>query len=241
MTTTTAAVIGDHRSGLARSEGELLSWCDQGLRALERAVKLDDAKNVLDLAATLNYAVRVRDMNQEAVIAASKLRLMAERRVGELIATERNAGRLAGRGNLSLVKPNVEDHDISTLTDHGITRDEASAYAKLAAVPADTFEAVLDEVAADATKRRVGITRASVLRAIDPEGEKRLDERAEDFEKFIDDCAKASTRFDVALVALRWGAVTEGHPWPEATVNHARRTLTVLAGNVAEMLKELDR
>lgn len=228
------------------NEGELLSWCDQGLRALEKAVKLDDAKNVLDLAATLNYAVRVRDMNQEAVIAASKLRIMAERRVGELIASERQAERLASnggdrRGHLRAVSLTDEETDLPTLADHGITYNEAAAYVKLAAVPAAQFEAVLDEAAADATKRRVGIARSTILRAIDPEGEKRPDERAEDFEKFIDDCAKASRRYDSALTALRWGAVTKDHPWPEATINHARRTLTTLAASLAEILKEIDR
>ncbi|MEP7115501.1 MAG: hypothetical protein ABI862_19715 [Ilumatobacteraceae bacterium] len=233
---------------------EVLAWCDQGRTALERAIKLTDATNLLGVASTLDYVVRMRDMNEQAVIAASKLRIMAERRVGELIASERKAGKLDSRGgdrvrrqtnldgnevgreSISLI---AAETDPSTLADHGITYDEASAYAKLAAVPSDQFDAVLDECAAEAIKKRGCITRASVLRTINPEAEKRPDERALDFERFVDSCERAHQRAGVALTAIRFGNITRDHPWPEALVNTSRRILTALATDVAAILKEL--
>jgi len=47
-----------------------------------------EAKDVLAAISTLEHAVKVRDMNQQSVIAASTLRIRAERRVGELIASQ---------------------------------------------------------------------------------------------------------------------------------------------------------
>ncbi|MEP7115243.1 MAG: hypothetical protein ABI862_18415 [Ilumatobacteraceae bacterium] len=161
---------------------EVLAWCDQGRTALERAIKLTDGTNLLGVAKTLDYVVRVRDMNQEAVIAASRLRIMAERRVGELIAVERKAGLLASNGgdrksHLRPISITAEDTDLpATLAKHGITLNEASAYAKLAAVPAETFDAKLDECATDAGKRRVGVARAAVLRALDPDAQQQTEQ-----------------------------------------------------------------
>lgn len=234
--------------GIADSRTVLI-WCEQGRSALEQATTLADAKGLLDVTSTLDHAVRLRDMNAETVIAASKLKLLAERRVGEMIAAEREAERLEShggsrRGHLHAI--NVTDDDVevtakATLAEHGITRNEASSFAKLAAVPADEFDQALDDVAASATERKVGVTRAAVMRAIDPEGEKRPDERAEDFERFIDACAKANRRAEAALATIRFGIAHNGHPWPESSRNVALRTLDELATHLAAARKELTR
>jgi len=91
-------------------------------------------------------------IDRPAVVAASTLRIRAERRVGELLAEQqRNTG---GR---PWKQPVAVDDRLSTLPELGITRDESSAYQRLAAAPADHFDRAI------ATVRRLARVRDTVV------------------------------------------------------------------------------
>jgi hypothetical protein len=80
----------------------------------------------------------------EAVIAASTLRIRAERRVGELLREQ----------DLKPGRPKIlAPREDSTLAEQGITYSDSSRYQRLAAVPEDTFEAAVDHVAQGAEVR----------------------------------------------------------------------------------------
>ena len=88
--------------------------------------KLDEIKSVSDKALALRaYYSQSRDVDNE--VAAMRIRLRAERRLGELIAAEQEAGRLAtqarhGKG----IQASVDSDDTRTLADLGIPRDRSA-------------------------------------------------------------------------------------------------------------------
>lgn len=248
---TDLAVVGQPGALEQASSRQVLDWCERGREALDNATSLTDAKGILNVADTLAHAVSLRDMNTETIIAASRLKLLAERRVGELIGIERQAERLASNGGRRHLQPvslvgNETDPEplrpLATLADHGITYDEASAFTKLADVPADVFNKRLDEAAADAADKRIGITRTNILRRINPEAEKRPAERAADFERFVDACDRANRLATAALATIRFHRDAVATPeWPDLSTNYARRTLSALTATLATITKEINR
>src|SRR5207244_11155703 len=76
----------------------VLSMCEAGRAALVQAASVVEAKEVLSAISTLEHAVKIRDMNQEAAVAASTLRIRAERRVGELLAQQAESKERQTRG-----------------------------------------------------------------------------------------------------------------------------------------------
>lgn len=219
--------------------------CVRGRDALVEASSIAEGRHVLAFASTLEHATRVRDMNADAVIAASRLRVEAERRIGELIRDEREAGRLASNGQRgpALVPEKAlvdnEGFSQSTLADHGITYDEASKYGKLAAVPEAEFETVLAGVADEAKAKGVGVTRSAVLRAVDPEAEKTPDGRWVDADRFVDACKKASKLGEVALPTIRFGQYPSGDD-PDLIRSGVVRIFTTLRDQINECLRALE-
>lgn len=76
-------------------------------------------------------------------LAAMRIRLRAERRLGELIVQEQEAGRLAKRSDGAAIRDHVDGGDKVTLSDLGIPRDRSARAQELARVPEDQFEAAL--------------------------------------------------------------------------------------------------
>ncbi len=68
-----------------------------------------------------------------AAIAASALRVRAERRVGQLLVAQPKAPGAKGRGPIAVAA--VDRNDPPTLAEQGLTKDESSTYQRLAAVP----------------------------------------------------------------------------------------------------------
>jgi hypothetical protein len=206
---TDLAIIGPGELAEASDASALvLHWCEQGAAALAEATTLEEGRHVLGAISTLEHATRVRDVNAEAAVAASALRVRAERRMGELVNAEREAGRLAtqrdGRRPLGVVRPDAKAPP--TLADHGISRDQAAEFVRLAEVPEDTFAAAIEDAAADATaKKGLNVTRAGVLRRINPEAEKRPDERWLEADRFITTAKRLVTQSEAALAAVRFG------------------------------------
>jgi hypothetical protein len=194
--------------------GFVIACCDQARMALADAQSITEGRNVLGALSTLEHAVKVRDLNAEAVVAASAMRVRAERRVGELIREERDAGRLSAHGGdrkrhlrpINVGQPDVDHEPAATLADHGISRDQAAEFARLAEADEDTFEDVVESIAEEATTSGgTGVTRAAVLRKLQPEQSKRPDERWIDGDRFVDTCRRLANQADAAESAITFG------------------------------------
>lgn len=202
--TTLARLDAAALSTMADATAQVLRWCEQGNDAIAEAVSLEEAQGVLALVSTLEHATRVRDLNAEACVAASSLRVRAERRMGELIQTEREAGLLATRRSGRTL--GVVPADTQTLAGRGITRDQAAAYARLAEPPVEKFEEAVEELATVAkTNGGTNVTRSGVLRKLNPEAEKRPDERWLEADKFVTAAKRLPSLVEPFINAVRFG------------------------------------
>lgn len=125
---------------------------DQARRLLARAKAVDDVKEILDRAVALKkYAERAADRTLE--IDATEIRFFAERRLGEMIAAQKQTiglnagtrGQLRGRNTFSgEVEKEAPDDSRLRLSDVGITSKLSSHSQKMAAIPEDQFQARID-------------------------------------------------------------------------------------------------
>ena len=115
--------------------------------AIAEAHAVDEVKEVRDQAIALEVYAR-QASNTEAEEKARKIRLRAERRVGELLKQMKKAkgGRPKANGGRP-TKTGGEERPVSepTLRDFNITKDQSSDWQKLADVPAQAFEDALDD------------------------------------------------------------------------------------------------
>ncbi len=93
------------------------------------------------MALTAADWARRKGLGEEAVNHARTYALEAERRMGELLSRAAESGQRASRGER---KSNIEGHDISTLSDLGISLDQSSRAQFLAEIPRKIFEAILE-------------------------------------------------------------------------------------------------
>ena len=106
--------------------------------AIAECERVDEIKSLSDKAVALRaYYAQSRDVDNE--IAAMRIRLRAERRLGELIEREQEAGRLATQSTGG----HREVSSMTTLGELGIGRDRSARAQELARVPAEQFEAAL--------------------------------------------------------------------------------------------------
>ena len=176
-----------------------LQMCEEGRDALVRAQSVAEAKDILDQVDVLEHAIKVRDLNQDAIIAASTLRIRAERRVAILAAQSLKAGR-----------PKIVDsHDhfapTTTLAGLGVSKDESSNYQRLAAVPEAKFEKALDEVAVAARDKSIQVTRDRVMRTADPSSSRTVDDGYREAAAFFRACDQVHQRAEPAQQAIRFG------------------------------------
>lgn len=124
-------------SGLTRYE--------QACRAVADAVSVDEAKEFRDKSEAMRAYAR-QAKNRQLEVQAAEIRLRAERRIGELMAAQRDAGMLSGGGRPS-EKTGFSDNPVSkpTLSDAGIDKNLANRARKLAAVPEKEFESHLSD------------------------------------------------------------------------------------------------
>lgn len=126
--------------GLARYE--------QACQALAEAKSVDEVRNILNPAEAMRaYAKQAK--NKQLEIDAAEIRIRAERRLGELMAAQRetvglNAGAAAGgekEGPRGLyINPRDER---PTLAEAGIDKNLADRARKLAAIPEEKFEGMV--------------------------------------------------------------------------------------------------
>ena len=143
---------------------------DRARQWLVSAGSIEEVNELRARAEAVRIYTRQAELGKEAENAAAEIRLRAERRVGELLRqTPKNVGgrpRETGRG----------DRPVS-LGQLGVSKDESSAFQRMAKIPEDDFEGRLT------TARENGrVSRAAVLR--DEDAEERQRARAE-FDAFV--------------------------------------------------------
>jgi N6-adenosine-specific RNA methylase IME4 len=123
-------------------------------RALAKCVRIDEVKKIHDKAAAMQeYARRAKDGS--LIRDATRLRMHAERRAGELLREmEKNKGARGGgrkdapRGRV--VKPR---DTTPKLADLGVSKTQSSRWQKLAALDADKFEPHVERAGTNAYDR----------------------------------------------------------------------------------------
>lgn len=156
---------------------------DEACRAVAACKTTDEVKTWADKAAALQaYGRMAKDRTLE--VDAAEIRIRAERRLGEMLASQKAVEGLAKPG----VKPasnSVAAKDrIPKLSDAGISKNLSSRAQKLAAVPADEFEA---ELAAKRERDRKDGARVSAR--LEKSGERHMKKTAaqEQAEQIADD------------------------------------------------------
>ena len=112
---------------------------DAMCRAIAEALEVDEVKDIRDKARAIEMYAR-QAQNIEAEQKAREIRLRAERRCGLMSAElPRSQGH---RSDLTSEDPPSK---LAALKRAGISRDQATTWERLAAVPEDLFEAALRE------------------------------------------------------------------------------------------------
>lgn len=119
---------------------------DAACRALTECKAVDEVKTWADKAAAMQaYGRMAQDKGLE--VDAAEIRIRAERRLGQLIKAQKEAGLMnkgaAGIGKSAL--PNEEGTHNPTLEDVGVSHNLSSRSQKLAAVPEAEFESEVGE------------------------------------------------------------------------------------------------
>lgn len=124
--------------------------------ALAECYRVDEVKDIRDKAeAMAAYARQAKD--SELIQYATEIKVRAERRCGELLATtEKNRG-AAGVGTSAVQR---DYRTPPTLEEMGLTKNESSRYQQLAAMPDEHFETAVATAKATAGE----VTTAFMLR-----------------------------------------------------------------------------
>jgi hypothetical protein len=106
-------------------------------KALAEAYRIDEIKDIRDKAVAMRmYAMQAKD--RVLIDQATEIRLRAERRAGELLKNMAQAGERAVRKNMK------SQPATSKLSDLNINKSQSSRWQKLADIPDDDFEELVD-------------------------------------------------------------------------------------------------
>lgn len=154
---------------------------DSAKRALAECRSVDEVKDWADKAAAMQaYARMAKDKTLE--VDAGEIRIRAERRLGEMLAAQKEAGGLNQGARLAGAKSGANDGSSAvvgndrrpTLADVGISKDLSSRAQKLAALPEKEFEKEVGE-----WRDRVEAEGARVSARLEAAGERVLNKAAE--------------------------------------------------------------
>lgn len=180
-------------------------------RALAECKAVDEVKTWADKAAAMQaYAKMAKDKAME--MDAAEIRIRAERRLGEMLAQQKEEGGLskgaAGAG-VNQHTPKEVRSSVSTapkLADAGISKDLSSRAQKLAAVPEAEFEAEVGE-----WRERVQAEGARVSARLEKAGARALKSQPEPeliqddgptLSELVDELQAENTRLTAEITAL---------------------------------------
>jgi hypothetical protein len=152
-----AGRAGEHPGLPVKAQSRpLLPDHEAARRALAKCVRIDEVKPIRNLAiAAAAWAREAKDTRM--IRHATEIRMVAERRAGELLREmEKNKGARRqgiGRRGKNAVAPS--DH-VPKLADLGVSKTQSSKWQKLAALPADKFEHHVERAGVNAYDRMTG-------------------------------------------------------------------------------------
>lgn len=176
--------------------------------ALAKARSVDEVKLIRDSHDAMRAAAHIAN-NRQLEVDACEIRIRAERRLGEMIREQKEAGMMANgapKGNQNAAKQRVVGKPIDspiTLAEVGIDKNLADRARKLAAVPEDEFEEEMDE-----WRERVS-----------QEG-KRVTTRLERKGEIVINRTEQCSIPDSAIVSTGLTCPTCGQVWPEGRPIH---------------------
>lgn len=121
---------------------------DAACRAVAEAASIDEAKGFRDKSEAMRaYAKQAK--NKQLEVQAAEIRIRAERRIGELMAAQRDAGMLStgamGSGSNQHEVRVAEEPAPPTLAEAGIDKSLADRARKYAAIPEQEFNGIVSE------------------------------------------------------------------------------------------------
>lgn len=178
-------------------------------RALAKAKATDEVKLIRDKADAMRAAAHIAK-NKQLEVDAAEIRIRAERRLGELLKQQKDAGLLAqgarekgtNRGTTRV----AEKPASLSLAQVGIDKSLANRARKLAAVPEAEFEQELGE-----WRERVSSETSRVTTKLEQRGEQEIQSTRQRAECDIPDSA---------IVEARLTCPTCGQRWPEGRAIH---------------------
>jgi len=131
-------------------------------QALAAAFAVDEVLEIRDHAEAMRHAARIAK-DRDLEIKAAQIRFRADRRLGELIKAQKETVGLAtgaaGIGKSASAVPSEYSTQPPKLSDVGIDRKMSSHAQRVAALPAEKFEALLEQHAED---MRAGVGRIAM-------------------------------------------------------------------------------
>ncbi|WP_144378486.1 hypothetical protein [Mesorhizobium amorphae] len=117
---------------------------DAACRALAEAKSVDDVKDVRDRSEAMRaYAKQAK--NKQLEVDAAEIRIRAERRLGELIAAQRETVGLSEGGRPAKTGSRAVPVSLPTLAEAGIDKHLADRARKLAAIPETEFTEIVSD------------------------------------------------------------------------------------------------
>lgn len=124
------------------TDAQLPKKYEAAQRALAECVSVDEVKKIRDQSMAMQvYARQAKD--RELIAKATAIRKRATRRLGEIMAADRQAGRIAKPGR-NRVAGGPDIKTIPSYEQQGIDKHLADAARKAAALPADQYERQVD-------------------------------------------------------------------------------------------------
>lgn len=124
---------------------ELVKY-EAACRAISEAASIDEAKGLRDQSEAMRAYAR-QAKNKDLETKAAEIRIRAERRIGELMLAQRDAGHMATAGRRSKEIGSSRDpiNSAPTLDEVGVDKKLADRARKYAAIPEKEFDGIVDD------------------------------------------------------------------------------------------------
>lgn len=119
---------------------------DAACRAIAEAASFDEAKDLRDKGEAMRAYAR-QAKNKQLEVQAAEIRIRAERRIGELMAAQRDAGEMA-KGGQPHQSTGLQKNPVAappTLAEVGIDKNLADRARKYAAIPEGEFNGIVSD------------------------------------------------------------------------------------------------